>query len=239
MSPVSKLNRRALIAGLAASPVVALGIGTFPQSVRAQAQSIGLISPNVCLVMPEATEGPYYFDPELQRADVTEDREGIPMRLQMQVVDAECVPIEGARVDIWHCDARGIYSGYTNRGTGVDARGETFLRGTQSTNARGVVTFQTIYPGWYSGRTTHIHYKVFLDAQTVLTSQMFFPDPLSEYLFQNVAPYNERANARDTMNSDDWILDQVGDGGFAAVREQKEYYDAALVVGVNPMAASR
>ncbi|MBV6635823.1 intradiol ring-cleavage dioxygenase [Mameliella alba] len=227
-------TRRALLAGFAASPIAVAGVGAFPRAARAQAQAAGLITPNVCMVLPETTEGPYYFDPELVRRDITEGREGEAMRLQLQVVDADCQPIEGARVDIWHCDARGIYSGYRNRGTDIDARGETFLRGTQTTGDRGVATFDTIYPGWYPGRTTHIHYKVFLDERSVLTSQIFFPDALSEYLFQAVAPYNEREDPRDTMNRDDWIAQRAGEGAFAAIREQASGYDAALVVGIDP-----
>lgn len=237
MSDLS-LSRRALLAGLAASPIVATGIGAFPSAARAQAAAVGLLSPNVCLVTPEVTEGPFYIDPELVRADITEDREGVPMRLQMQVVTADCQPVAGARVDVWHCDAEGTYSGVNNLGGGADTTGQTFLRGTQSTDARGVVTFQTIYPGWYRGRTTHIHYKVFLDETTVLTSQIFFPDVLSEYLFRNVAPYNARGATRDTMNGSDGIAQQAGEGAFAAIREQKDWYDAALVVGIDPGAAS-
>ncbi|KHQ55210.1 intradiol ring-cleavage dioxygenase [Mameliella alba] len=227
-------TRRALLAGFAASPIAVAGVGAFPRAARAQAEAAGLITPNVCMVLPETTEGPYYFDPELIRRDITEGREGEAMRLQLQVVDPECQPMEGARVDIWHCDARGIYSGYRNRGTDFDARGETFLRGTQTTGDRGVATFDTIYPGWYPGRTTHIHYKVFLDERSVLTSQIFFPDALSEYLFQAVAPYNEREDPRDTMNRDDWIAQRAGEGAFAAIREQASGYDAALVVGIEP-----
>ncbi|WP_417206407.1 intradiol ring-cleavage dioxygenase [Antarctobacter sp.] len=231
-------TRRALLAGFAASPIAVAGIGAFPRSARAQAQAAGLITPNVCMVLPEVTEGPYYFDPDMVRRDITEDRDGIPMRLHLQVVNADCQPVAGARVDIWHCDARGIYSGYRNTGTDIDARGETFLRGTQTTGADGVTRFDTIYPGWYRGRTTHVHYKVFLDERTVLTSQIFFPDALSEYLFQSVAPYNERGQRRDTMNGTDWIAEQAGEGAFASIREQKSYYDAALVVGIAPAADS-
>lgn len=226
-------TRRALLTAFAASPIAAAGFGAFPRAARAQARAAGLITPNVCMVLPETTEGPYYFDPDLDRQDITEDRDGVPMRLQLQVVTADCQPVENARVDIWHCDARGIYSGYRNS-TGTDARGETFLRGHQATNAQGVATLDTIYPGWYPGRTTHIHYKILLDRDTVLTSQVFFPDALSQYLFQSVAPYNTRGTGRDTMNGNDWIAQEAGEGAFAAIREQQARYDAALVVGIDP-----
>lgn len=236
------LSRRNLLRALAASPVAA-GAATFPLAARAEASSAataaGLITPNVCLVMPEVTEGPYYIDPNLVRADITEDRTGIPLVLQMQVVNADCTPIEGARVDVWHCDAEGNYSGYANQGSEatLDTTGQTFLRGTQMTEAGGLVQFQTIYPGWYRGRTTHIHYKVFLDEVTVLTSQIFFPDALSQYLYDNIAPYT-RESTRDTINASDGIAQQAGDGAYAALREQSEGYVAQLVVGVNPDAVS-
>ena len=233
-------SRRALLQGLALSPFAATGFGVAPRAARAEAQAAGLIAPNACILQTETTEGPYYIDPELIRTDITEGKAGVPLRMKLQVVDTACQPIEGARVDIWHCDAAGNYSGYANQGSDqtTDTKGETFLRGTQGTDAQGVATFDTIYPGWYRGRTTHIHYKVFLDESTLLTSQIFFPDALSEYLFQSVAPYNDRSGTRDTVNSNDWIAQEAGDGAFAFVQEQKERYVAALVVGVSRDARS-
>lgn len=229
-------TRRAMLAGFAASPVVATGVGVFPSKARAQASAAGLLTPNVCMVLPEVTEGPYYVDERLLRADITEDREGVPLRLQMQVVTADCRPVPEARVDIWHCDAQGNYSGYARQGSDGtnDTSGETFLRGTQISDENGLVGFDTIYPGWYRGRTTHIHYKVFLDESTVLTSQIFFPDALSQYLYLAVPPYNDRSAERDTMNGNDGIAQQAGEGAFAAIREQQARYDAALVVGIDP-----
>ncbi|MGH1367683.1 MAG: intradiol ring-cleavage dioxygenase [Maritimibacter sp.] len=238
MSQPTQLNRRTLLAGLAASPIVTAGIGAFPSAARAKAASFGLISPNVCMLSPEVTEGPYYFDPALLRADITEGKPGIPLEMALQVVDSQCTPIEGARVDIWHCDAEGNYSGYSAN-AGGDTTGETFLRGTLMTGADGVARFETVYPGWYSGRTTHIHYKVFLDETTILTSQIFFPDALSQYLYQSVSPYNLREVMRDTVNSNDGIAQQAGDGAFAAIREQSDRYVAQLVVGVDETAVSQ
>ncbi|WP_288927759.1 intradiol ring-cleavage dioxygenase [uncultured Maritimibacter sp.] len=225
-------TRRQLLAAFAASPIVLTGVGVFPRAARAQASSAGLIAPNVCMVMPETTEGPYYFDPGLVRADITEGRAGVPLDMAIQVVDVACDPIADARVDIWHCDAEGNYSGYAQN-AGGDTAGETFLRGTQISDARGVVTFRTIYPGWYPGRTTHIHYKVFLDQRTVLTSQVFFPDALSQYFYQSVEPYSTHGADRAVMNRNDRIASSVGDGGYAAIREQSEAYSAQLVVGVD------
>ncbi|CAM4096880.1 intradiol ring-cleavage dioxygenase [Paracoccus yeei] len=233
-------TRRAVLASLAASPAVMLGARP-TQAQEAAAVTAGLISSNVCMLATEVTEGPYYIDPELVRADITEGKEGVAMDMVIQVVDASCRPLAGARVDIWHCDAQGNYSGYANQGSDgtLDTLGETFLRGTQMADARGIVTFRTIYPGWYRGRTTHIHHKVFLDETNVLTGQIFFPDALSQYLYDNVPPYNDRASARDTVNSNDGIAEEAGEGAYAGVRETGDRYVATLVIGVDPQAVSQ
>lgn len=235
------LNRRTLLTRLAVLPAAATGASiAVPAWAEAAASSAGLVSSNVCLVAPEVTEGPYYFDPALDRKDITEELDGVKLEMKIQVVDSACNPIENARVDIWHCDAEGNYSGYATQGSsGVkDTSNETFLRGTQLSDASGIVTFDTIYPGWYASRTTHIHYKVFLDEKTVLTSQIFFPDALSQYLFDNIRPYNNRAATRDTRNVNDGIAQQAGEGAYAAIRERADMYSAGIVVGIDPNAIS-
>ncbi|MCC7252008.1 MAG: intradiol ring-cleavage dioxygenase [Hyphomicrobium sp.] len=186
---------------------------------------------------PRMVEGPFYFDPDLVREDITEGRSGIPLKLVLQVTEgATCQPIPGARVDVWHCDATGQYSGYDGQGDdqGISTKGEKFLRGAQTTNGTGEVTFKTIYPGWYRGRTTHIHFKVLLDEKAMLTGQMYFPDALSEYIFTSVAPYNGRTAKRDTLNSTDWIAGADGDHiTFVSIREEADAYVATLVIGVD------
>ncbi len=162
-----------------------------------------------CSLTLQQTEGPYYFDVDKIRSDVREDREGAPLRLALRVRDAEsCEPIENAVVEIWHCDALGIYSGFvaasTGAGTGTDD--ETFLRGAQVTNAEGIVQFKTVYPGWYPGRTVHIHAMVHLDRTSVLTTQLYFEDAFSEQIYAK-APYSQAAG-RETFNSDDSIFDK-------------------------------
>lgn len=193
---------------------------------------------DVCVITPEVTEGPYYFDPNLERADITESHPGVATTVKLQVVDGMCQPLPGARVDLWHCDAAGQYSGYANQTGGVDTTGQTFMRGTQFAADDGVVEFQTIYPGWYAGRTTHMHFKVFLDEATALTGQIFFPDALSQFLYENVEPYKARGSDRDTLNANDNIATQATRASFAYVKELADRYLVAMIVGVDPAATS-
>lgn len=210
----------------------------FAQEAGTAAESSLMPGADVCVITPEVTEGPYYFDPALERADITEGRPGVATTVKLQVVDGTCQPLPGARVDIWHCDASGVYSGYPNQTGGVDTTGQTFMRGTQFANDSGVVEFETVYPGWYAGRTTHIHFKVFLDEKTVLTGQIFFPDALSQFLYENVEPYKTRGSDRDTLNANDNIAAQATRASFAYVKELADRYLVAMIVGVDPAAES-
>lgn len=150
-----------------------------------------------CTLTAEQTEGPFYFDVDRIRSDIRENREGSRLRLGVRVRDAAaCEPISNAVVDVWHCDAEGSYS----------EPGETYLRGAQVTNSDGVVEFTTIYPSWYPGRTVHIHAKVHLDKQTVLTTQFYFDDTVSAHVFVN-DPYPGESN-RDGFNESDGLYDR-------------------------------
>jgi protocatechuate 3,4-dioxygenase beta subunit len=174
-----------------------------------------------CILTPEQTEGPYYIAREKVRSDIRERRPGIPLKLRLMVVDAAtCKPIQGAAVDIWHCDAGGIYSGFVAASTGAGpgfgggpTDKNTFLRGIQFTDARGVAQFQTIYPGWYRGRTVHIHVKVHLNhdalGHVVHTGQLYFQDSLTARVYRSPR-YRARAAARDTFNSTDGIFASGG-----------------------------
>jgi protocatechuate 3,4-dioxygenase beta subunit len=232
--PVEVTRRTAL--GLIA---VTAGGGVFhPTSARAQAgypaSPLLLEAAGVCAVTPETTEGPFYFDPELERADIREDRKGIHLAVRLQVVDARCIPVSGARVDVWHCDAGGHYSGYPGQGDGrdVDTTGQKFLRGWQRADANGIVSFDTVYPGWYRGRTTHAHFKVFPDEASVATGQMFFPEDINEHVFATVAPYTDRRRQRDTMNADDGILRRAGPSVQAAVHDSGQVLQAEMIIAV-------
>jgi protocatechuate 3,4-dioxygenase beta subunit len=153
-----------------------------------------------CTQTAEQTEGPFYFDVDRIRSDIREDREGAQLRLGVRVRDATaCEPISNAVVDIWHCDAGGSYSGFE----GEDD--ETYLRGAQVTNGDGIVEFATIYPGWYQGRTVHIHAKVHIDRQTALTTQFYFDDAFTAEVFE-AAPYASDSG-RDASNDADPLYD--------------------------------
>ena len=171
-----------------------------------------------CTLAVEQTEGPYYFDADAIRRDIREDREGTRLRLAVRVRDAEsCEGLENAVVDVWHCDALGVYSGFE------EGQGERFLRGTQVTNADGIVEFVTVYPGWYQGRTTHIHAKVHVDNRSVLTTQFYFDEQVTERVYAR-SPYSSRSG-RDTFNDGDGIFDERllldlsrdGDGHLGAI----------------------
>lgn len=231
MRPLSTLDRRTLLHALTFAPVAA----ALPQAMHAEVAQAGLISTDVCMLSAEVAEGPFYVDPKLIRADIAEGRPGLPMQLRLQVVTADCAPVVGARLDVWHCDAQGVYSGVKNLGDGADTVGQTFMRGTQTTDPAGVATFQTIFPGWYSGRTTHMHYIVYLADNTVLTSQIFFDEAVNQAIYDDHEAY-ARSVPRDMLNADDRIAAEAGQGAYARVKmtEPDGAMEAALVVGINP-----
>ena len=145
------------------------------------------------MISPRQTAGPFYFDTGLVRRDISEGRPGAPLVVAFRLVHADsCRPIPDAVVDIWHADAVGQYSGYRGQGDdGSDTSGETFLRGIQVTDAEGLAEFDTIYPGSYSGRTVHIHFKAYTDERSFITSQMYFPDEATDAVF-TAEPYASR-----------------------------------------------
>ncbi len=169
-----------------------------------------------CVLVPEVTEGPYFVDGKLKRSDIRANssggglREGIPLALTINVVEVGsgggCTRYAGAAVDIWHCDAEGVYSGVGSE-TGTD-----FLRGYQVTNAKGAVTFKTVFPGWYRGRAIHIHLKVrTYDGSTETyeyTSQLFFSETTIKQAY-GVAPYSANG-LPDTSNAADGIYAETG-----------------------------
>jgi protocatechuate 3,4-dioxygenase beta subunit len=262
------LNRRAFVVGGAA--------------ILSSASRILNATP-LCTLTPEQEEGPYYVDFGKTRRDVTEGKPGVPLRLRIALVDSKrCEPLEAAAVDIWHCDATGVYSGFTANGGGNDGgrgfgpppggrggpgrggpggrgggRGQgaidetRFLRGIQVTNKEGIAEFATIYPGWYAGRTIHIHLKVHLGGNSGAekyagghvshTGQLFLPEDVTEQIAK-MDPYLSHSNVHRTLHSEDNIFRQQGGAQTMMHLERLQKgsnaggFVADVVLAVNPEA---
>jgi protocatechuate 3,4-dioxygenase beta subunit len=169
-----------------------------------------------CVLTPAQEEGPFYIDFAQVRRDIREDRPGVPLALAITVVDANtCEPIRNAAVDVWHCDALGLYSGEPTEGS----EDTTFLRGIQLTDGKGLAEFATIYPGQYPGRTTHIHLKVhtggrrsdgtYSGGHAVHTGQLFTTDAQDAEVFA-AAPYNRTEGAITPREADAIFREQGG-----------------------------
>jgi protocatechuate 3,4-dioxygenase beta subunit len=214
-------RRSALVkAGGFVAALGAAGRWRFGSAGEAQA------APVACVLTPEMTEGPYYISGEKLRRNITDGRPGAPLSLKLRVVDAAtCRPIKNAAVDIWHADAGGIYSGF---GSGASSR--TFMRGIQKTDANGVATFQTVYPGWYMGRTVHIHVKVHVGGDVVHTGQLFFADSVTDAVYRKT-PYSSRPN-RDVRNAQDNIYLDGGSKSIVKIAKSGKGYTGTLTMGV-------
>ncbi len=210
---------------------------TLVTSTASTAATAAAATPNSVVLAPEMTEGPYYLDLNLVRSDVTEDREGAPLALNLSVVDLSTgAAINGAAIDIWHCDANGLYSGFVSASASANSGGSTsddgtFLRGTQLTDASGKAAFATIYPGWYQGRTVHIHIKVHVSGKVIHVGQLFFDDVFTDAVYAATAPYSSRS-ARGTRNADDGIYRGGGDQSTLVVTKSGSGYTATMTMGV-------
>lgn len=183
-----------------------------------------------CTLNPAQTQGPYWVDEMLSRSDIRSDpgsgvvQQGLLLRLGINLSEdtgGACAPMSGAYVDVWHCNALGVYSDVQAQNT----VGQRFLRGYQATDSHGNVRFLTIYPGYYPGRTVHIHFRVRKFSGATVTfnfvSQLYFNDTVTDGVFQRVAPYSSRP-ARTTRNSNDGIyssqmLVRLSDNGSHAI----------------------
>ncbi|MDQ3852797.1 MAG: intradiol ring-cleavage dioxygenase [Thermoproteota archaeon] len=170
---------------------------------------------------PQATEGPYFVDEMLNRSDIRVDpsdgsiQQGVPLTVVLHVYDVSegtCIPIQGALVDVWHANASGAYSDVEQAGTA----GTKFLRGYQVTDENGTVQFTTIYPGWYQGRTVHLHFKIRMfegsEKSLEFTSQLYFNDTLTDQVYSH-PPYSDRG-PRDVRNNQDGIFNGASTDGL-------------------------
>jgi protocatechuate 3,4-dioxygenase beta subunit len=233
----SLLSRRATLSTLVSAPAI---IASAPRALAETTPPAVALTP-ACTLTPAAISGPYYFDRKLVRRDITEGHPGAPLRLRFVVMDAaNCGPVPGARIDVWHARADGYYSGYPGQGDkqNVDTSGGTFMRGTQIANERGEVLFDTVYPAWYMGRTVHVHFKIFIEDKDMLTGQMYFPDALSQYIFANVGAYQRKAPRTVFNNNDEFARSDTTRGGFCDIKEEADRYLATLIIGVSRSVAT-
>jgi protocatechuate 3,4-dioxygenase beta subunit len=200
----------------------------------------------VCRTWSEQDEGPYHREDQPSRREITEDRNGLPLGLGLSLGTADGTLLRGGVVEIWHCDASGRYSGFPPPNLSVVAplataprgmylAGQTFLRGTQMTDQAGIVEFRTIYPGWYPGRTVHIHVIVRAVGR-VFTSQLYFPDAATDEVFRR-PPYSERPE-RDTTNATDEIFSSGGEPALLDLTPSDNAYLAAACLRLPLDAAS-
>lgn len=222
-------------------------MGSFFHPFRAK-----IASSQTCVVRPQQTEGPYFRDEKLERSDITSDpatgklSPGVPLEIEFRVSRIEqdtCIPLQGALVDLWHCDALGVYSDVLD--ANFDTRGQKFLRGYQVTNSEGSVKFRTIYPGWYRGRTVHLHFKIRTSPSSgegyEFTSQIYFDDSVSDEVFSK-EPYSSRGS-RGTKNHNDAIFISGGENlitGLALVDGvYTGIFDLALDTGTTDIGEKR
>jgi protocatechuate 3,4-dioxygenase beta subunit len=244
--PMRRREMMALSAGaLASAALYACGAGG-GNATRSVAGGGSTSAPD-CVLTPEQDEGPFYIDFAQVRRNIVEDRPGVPLALTVAVVDSNtCQPIHNAAVDIWHCDAMGIYSGEPSE----DSVGKTYLRGIQLTDGNGRVEFATIYPGQYPGRTTHIHVKVHIGGQrgngtfsgghVSHTGQLFTSDQHDAKVFA-LAPYNRHHVELTPRDEDAIFLNEGGSSSElnlapAGSNLARDGFTAKVMLGVDPNA---
>ncbi len=235
------MNRRTLLqsfglAGLAS--LIPFRSSAASQAAIAKLKKEALLPAGSCILIPQETAGPYPWpadgltlstDQIFYRQDITEGGAGIFLELTFTVVNVNnnCDPVLNANVVIWHCDKDGNYSEFGNE------VGKTFFRGIQMTDANGQVKFKTIYPGWYSGRTTHIHFQVFLNSVVSVTSQMAFPENINTEVY-NSALYAARGQ-KDTSNISDQVFSDTTNTQYEIpiiTGNTTDGFQAALTIGV-------
>ena len=236
------LNRREVLAALGAGLGAALAAcgssATSPSATTSTTSaSSGGTASAACAVTASETEGPYpdilgmINNPAFFRRDITEGKSGLPLTLVLTLVkvNSSCAAVANANVEIWHCDAAGDYSEYSQ--PGYNGTGQTFLRGVQTTDANGQVTFSTIYPGWYSGRATHIHVDIYQGTTLVKTTQIAFPESVTSAVYATgvyaAKGRNPTSNSGDNVFSDGTTTEMATLSGSAT-----SGYAATLTIGV-------
>jgi protocatechuate 3,4-dioxygenase beta subunit len=240
--------RREVLGLLGASAGGAALATWWPRRLTAFAPSPAVAGEPGCIVRPTAIEGPFFRDERLNRSDIRSDptdgsvRAGMPLALEIvvsRIAGGACVPFPNVVVDVWQCDAAGVYSGVQD--PGFDTRGKQFLRGYQATDSGGAARFVTIYPGWYAGRTVHLHFKLRTDPDSTagfeFTSQLYFDDVLTDAVLA-AAPYAAEGE-RSVRNVDDVLFQSGGDQLVLAVApDGTGGYAATFAIGIETATAT-
>jgi protocatechuate 3,4-dioxygenase beta subunit len=229
-------SRREILVLAGAGGAIWLMTGT-----RSQAQAASDTPQPLCLVRPEQTEGPYFVDERLNRTDIRSDPSngkitpGTQLALTFHISHVragECRPVPDAQVDVWHCDAMGVYSDV--RDPGFNTVGQKFLRGYQLTDTQGTAQFLTIYPGWYPIRTVHIHFKIrtapMARKRYEFTSQLYFPDELTD-IAHTALPYSSKGRRR-VRNHQDFIFHDGGEQLILKPSTTNGGYTATFPIGL-------
>jgi len=242
-----RLSRRKLL-GLAAASAATSLVGDLGRRVAMAAPAgpsaqLSSDTAPACVVRPRQTAGPYFVDEVLERSDIRSDpldgslKPGTPLRLEFRVSrldDGSCAPVRGAVVDVWQCDAMGVYSGVRDFNGFFDTRGKRFLRGYQLTDAGGTAQFITVYPGWYPGRTVHIHFKIRTDPEgrrgLEFTSQLYFHDAITDQVHAQ-APYASKG-PRTTRNGQDGIFRHGGSQLILPITRDGQGYAGTFDIGL-------
>ncbi|HVT42844.1 MAG TPA: intradiol ring-cleavage dioxygenase [Thermoanaerobaculia bacterium] len=238
------VSRRDVLGLIGATAALSLACDLQGESPEASGSSRpSPVTTPACVVRPQQTGGPYFIDERLNRSDIRSDpadgaiSPGAPLRLLFRVsrIDGNsCTPLEGALVDVWQCDALGIYSDVRDFNGLFDTRGKKFLRGNQTTDASGTARFMTIYPGWYEGRTVHVHFKIRTDPASrrglEFTSQLYFDDAMTDQVHAQ-PPYASKRGRR-TLNAGDGIFRRGGSDLMLPVAKQGEGYVGTFDIGL-------
>ena len=249
---LSLLGGTALIAAcapaaLSAPPGTAAAAAGTPAAATAAQTSVAIGSGVVvlpsCVVRPALTEGPYFVDEKLNRSDIRSDpstnalKPGVPLGLTFfvsKVSGTSCLPLASAIVDLWHCDALGVYSDATDPTFG-STKGTKFLRGYQVTDANGRAAFTTIWPGWYQGRAVHVHFKIRATAAngqvSDFSSQLFFDEALNDQIFA-LSPYAQKGVSGRLRNTGDGIFQQSGGKLTIAPTKSGDGYVTTFDIGL-------
>tara|TARA_Y100000782_G_scaffold115273_1_gene156534 strand:- start:5353 stop:6366 length:1014 start_codon:yes stop_codon:yes gene_type:complete len=237
------MNRKDFLKGMGLAGV---GLSLPTSKLWSKPLSGGDTTSDSCVLIPSETEGPFPLDltenSAFFRQDVREDRDGVQFNLKLKIIgQSNCEPMQNVRVNIWHCDKDGLYSGYDNNMNPGQA-GLTYLRGYQMTDANGEVEFTTIFPGWYDGRITHIHFQVYVSSSYSVVSQLSFdPDTKNSIYTDNSSIYTNGVDpmtfAQDNIFSDGYdyqiatLTENSSTGGWESYLEVTVQGEGTVGVG--------